>query len=96
MYSQPWYNFSDDTPVRSAKPVAGPSRLIAALDTADIIEISSSEDEDDVIELTGVCEIPSRCRAATAKSIGKAAASGSNATLWVTFVWNLDFVIIII
>lgn len=89
--SQPWYNFSEDTPVRPAnrsKPVAGPSRLLAALDAADIIEISSSEEDENVIDLTGVGEVSQKGRITTKKLKGKAASSVSSDKLWVVLVRN--------
>lgn len=92
--SQPWYNFSEDTPVRPAnrsKPIPGPSRLIAALDAADIIEISSSEEDENVIDLTGLDETPSKKRATTAKSKGKAVSSVSNDKPWVVLSRSKGF-----
>lgn len=95
-HSQPWYNFSEDTPVRPAhrsKPIPGPSRLIAALDAADIIEISSSEEDENVIDLTGLDETPSESkkRAITTKSKGRAVSSVFNDKPWVALSRSKGF-----
>lgn len=92
--SQPWYNYPLDSPTQPpshSKPASGPSKLIAALDAADIIEISSSDEDENVIDLTGLDDIPQKRRAIAAKSMGNLKGKGKASTVpsdkpWVVLV----------